>query len=82
MTGSQRTDIRPLSFGVGERAPLLGAPRAATIVAESHLLTYAISLDALRRLGDRRPSLAASMRAQVEQRYKPSTAVTEVTTGT
>jgi cytochrome P450 len=65
---------------VGERAPLLGALRAATVVAASHLLTYAISLDALRRLGERRPSLAASMRRQVEQRYQ--LAVTEVTTRT
>jgi cytochrome P450 len=65
---------------VGERGPLLGVPRAATVTAASHLLTYAISQDALRCLGERRPSLAASMREQVEQRYHPSACVTEVTT--
>jgi hypothetical protein len=67
---------------VGERGPLLGVPRAATVTAASHLLTYAISQDALRCLGERRPSVFAAMREQVEQRYHPSASVTEVTTRT
>ena len=35
---------------VGERGPLLGAPRTATVTAVTHMITYAISRDRLQRL--------------------------------
>jgi hypothetical protein len=54
---------------VGERGPLLGEPRAATVTATSHVLTYAISRKALRRLSALRPELAAAMHDSVAQRY-------------
>ena len=58
---------------VGERGPLLGLPRAATVTASSHLLTVAISRDALQQMVDLRPALAQAMRDHVARRYAAPT---------
>ncbi len=54
---------------VGERGLLLDAPRAATVTATSHMITYAISRELLQRVLDASPDVAAAMRAEVERRY-------------
>ena len=54
----------------GRRAGLLlGAPRAATVTATSHMITYAISRELLQRVLDSSPAVAEAMRAEVERRY-------------
>ena len=58
---------------VGERGPLLGAPRAATVTATSHMITYAISRELLQRVLDASPDVAAAMHAEVERRYASKT---------
>jgi CRP-like cAMP-binding protein len=54
---------------VGERGPILGEPRAATVTATTHMLTYAVSREELQALMDRTPELAAAMREALAQRY-------------
>ena len=54
---------------VGERGLLLGAPRAATVTATSHIITYAISRERLQSVLDGSPDTAAAMRAEIERRY-------------
>jgi hypothetical protein len=54
---------------VGERGLLLGAPRAATVTATSHMITYAISRERLHAILDASPDTAAAMRDAVERRY-------------
>lgn len=54
---------------VGERGLLLGAPRAATVTATSHMITYAISRDRLQEVLDASPDLAATMIDWVHHRY-------------
>lgn len=54
---------------VGERGLLLGAPRAATVTATSHMITYAISRELLQRVLDASPDVAAAMQAEVRRRY-------------
>jgi hypothetical protein len=54
---------------VGERGPIAGAPRAATVVAATHMVTYAISRARLGDLLAANPALADAMRADVARRY-------------
>jgi cytochrome P450 len=54
---------------VGERGLLLDLPRAATVRATSHMVTYAISRDRLREVLDASPELADAMVASVTARY-------------
>lgn len=54
---------------VGERGPLLGVPRAATVSALSHVLAYSLPGDRLRAMGQRNLPLGDAMRADVERRY-------------
>jgi cytochrome P450 len=54
---------------VGERGLLLGAPRAASVMATSHMITYAISRELLQGVFDESPALAETMRAEVLRRY-------------
>lgn len=53
---------------VGERGPLFGAPRSATVTAASHLVAYAISEARLRDVIAANPGAAAVMRAFVAAR--------------
>lgn len=55
---------------VGERGPIEEQPRAATVVAASRLLAYAISRDRLRRLLESNADVAAHMHQQVRGRYR------------
>jgi hypothetical protein len=53
---------------IGERGPLVGAPRSATVTAATHLSTYAISRDRLLELvAD--PAARAGMEAAMSKRY-------------
>ena len=54
---------------VGERGLLLEAPRAATVTATSHMITYSISRELLQRVLDASPGVADAMRAEIERRY-------------
>ncbi len=54
---------------VGERGLVLGAPRAASVTATSHMITYAISRELLQGIFDASPTLADTMRAEVLLRY-------------
>ncbi|HEV3364830.1 MAG TPA: cytochrome P450 [Acidimicrobiia bacterium] len=53
---------------VGERGPVVGAPRSATVTATSNLYTYAISRDRLLELLAS-PAARAGMEAAMEKRY-------------
>lgn len=57
---------------VGEKGPIEGRPRAATVTATTHMITYSISRAHLQRLLDDSPSAAAKMRELVAQRYPGS----------
>jgi cytochrome P450 len=59
---------------VGERGPLLGALRTATVVARSHMLTYAVSRDRLQRLVNESASARASMEKVLGRRFGTSPA--------
>ncbi len=54
---------------VGERGPITGRPRAATVTAKSHMVTYAIAREEILELIRRSPSAAASMRDEILRRY-------------
>lgn len=54
---------------VGERGLVLGAPRAASVTATSHMITYAISRELLQGIFDASPTLADTMRAEILLRY-------------
>ncbi len=54
---------------VGEKGPLEGKPRAATVTATTHMVTYAISRDELLALVERSPAAADAMRAELSRRY-------------
>jgi putative ABC transport system ATP-binding protein len=60
--------IRPLDV-VGERGPITGRPRAATVTAKSNMTTYAISREEIRALIGRSPSAASTMRDELLRRY-------------
>jgi cytochrome P450 len=53
---------------VGERGPVIGAPRSATVTATSNLYTYAISRDRLLELLAS-PAARAGMEAAMDKRY-------------
>jgi cytochrome P450 len=57
---------------VGERGPVTGAPRSATVTAASHLITYAISRDRLLELRSN-PVARAGMEAAMLKRYGVAT---------
>jgi NAD(P)-dependent dehydrogenase (short-subunit alcohol dehydrogenase family) len=54
---------------VGERGPIEDRPRAATVVATTRVLAYAVSRDRLTRLAELNPEAAAHMRRVVRERY-------------
>lgn len=54
---------------VGEKGPLEGRPRAATVTATTHMVTYAISRDELLALVERSPAAYDAMRAELSRRY-------------
>ena len=54
---------------VGEKGPIEGRPRAATVTATNHMLTVAISRDHLLALMDTSPAAATAMRELVAARY-------------
>jgi cytochrome P450 len=53
---------------VGERGPVIGAPRSATVTAATNLYTYAISRDRLLELMSS-PAARAGMEAAMDKRY-------------
>jgi cytochrome P450 len=55
---------------VGELGPLLGRPRAATVTATTHMVTYAISREELERLAEASPQAASAMRSEIERKYR------------
>lgn len=54
---------------VGERGPINGRRRAATVTAKTRLLAYAISREDLRDLMLTNPAAAAMMRDELLRRY-------------
>jgi CRP-like cAMP-binding protein len=56
---------------VGERGPIIGAPRSATVTATTDLYTYAISRDRLLELLAS-PAARAGMEVAMEKRYGAS----------
>jgi cytochrome P450 len=54
---------------VGERGPLEGKPRSATVTALTHMNTWAISRDRLLWILSRNPSLAERLREEMQRRY-------------
>jgi hypothetical protein len=54
---------------VGERGPLLDAPRTATVTANNHMITYAISRDRLQRLMQDSPSARAGIEEALRRRF-------------
>jgi CRP-like cAMP-binding protein len=54
---------------VGERGPITGRPRAATVTARSHLLAYGIPREEIADLIRRSPEAAAAMRDELLRRY-------------
>ncbi len=68
--GGERIGVVGADDVVGERGLVLGAPRAASVTATSHMITYAISRELLRGVFDASPSLAEAMRTEVLRRYE------------
>jgi cytochrome P450 len=54
---------------VGEKGPLEDRPRAATVTASTHMITYAISREHLTRLLEESPAAAQAMRDELRRRY-------------
>ena len=54
---------------IGERGVILGATRAATVTAASHMITFAISRELLENVLATSPEVLAAMRESVQQRY-------------
>jgi cytochrome P450 len=54
---------------VGERGPIEDLPRAATVTATTHMITYAISRERLHQVMESNPAAAAAMKALVAERY-------------
>ena len=54
---------------VGERGPLLDAPRTATVTAKTHMITYAISRDRLQRLIRESPSARDGIEEALRRRF-------------
>jgi cytochrome P450 len=55
---------------VGERGPVLGTPRSATVVATTHVNAYAISRDRLQRLIEDSPKARAGIEDAMVKRYQ------------
>lgn len=53
----------------GERSPIADLPRAATVTAQSHMLTFAISRDRLRQVMQSNQAAADQMRKVLTSRY-------------
>jgi CRP-like cAMP-binding protein len=67
--GSIKVDeVGPVDV-VGERGPISGRPRAATVTAVTDLRAYAISRQQLHDLMATSPTAAAAMRDEVLRRY-------------
>ena len=54
---------------IGERGPIEGQPRSATVTAATRVLAYAISSDRLQEIVTANPTAAAHMRRLVRARY-------------
>ena len=54
---------------VGERGPLEGRPRSATVAATTHMTTWAISRDRLLAIVSRNATLGARLREEMTRRY-------------
>ena len=54
---------------VGERGPITNRPRAATVTANTSMLTYAIPRDELRAIVEGSPVAATVMRDEILRRY-------------
>ena len=54
---------------VGERGPITGRPRAATVTANTSMRTYAIPRDEIRGLVETSPVAATVMRDELLRRY-------------
>ena len=67
--GGERVAVVGADDVVGERGLLLGAPRAATVTATSHMITYAISRELLQHVLDASPHVIAAMQENVRRRY-------------
>ena len=67
--GGERVAVIGADDVVGERGLILGAPRAATVTAASHMITYAISREILQRVLDASPHVIAAMQENVRRRY-------------
>jgi hypothetical protein len=55
---------------VGERGPLEGVRRTATVRAATHMITYAISRQRLRALMERSPAARVGMLSYLKERYR------------
>ncbi len=66
--GNVVATVRPDDV-VGERGPIQHAPRAATVTATTHMVTYAISREELDFLVEGSPAAANAMRAELVKRY-------------
>ncbi len=60
--------VRPVDV-VGERGPINGRPRAATVTATTRVFAYAIGRTQLRELMLTSPTAAATMRDELLRRY-------------
>jgi CRP-like cAMP-binding protein len=58
---------------VGEKGPIEGRPRAATVRAATNMITYAVSREHLLDLMEASPAVADAMRETVAARYPPAT---------
>jgi CRP-like cAMP-binding protein len=54
---------------VGERGPITGRPRAATVTANTRMVTYAIPREEIRSILDTSPVAATVMRDELLRRY-------------
>ena len=70
--GGRRIGVVGSDDVVGERGLVLGTPRAASVTATSHMITYAISRELLQGVFDASPTLAEAMRTEVQRRYDSS----------
>ncbi len=54
---------------VGERGPITGRPRAATVRAATHMVTYGIPREELQAVISESPAAASTMRDELLRRY-------------
>lgn len=67
--GDQIVSLAQRDEVIGEKGPLEQSPRAATVSALTHTITYAISREHLLQLVRESPAAAAAMRAELSRRY-------------